>query len=198
MKRLPSTSNRCAPSPQAIKIGSPPTARNARTGELTPPGISFCAFSNRAFDLGRFMKVSAGSPAADAGGDLPQGDTQLPPQPALESLVGLPAGDEVLHQIFESLAAPAKLDHARGDGIEEKPASVKNSREPCAQLQIVHHLPPQAAGVVGDASLDYAVGQQVAGPQREKNPFAGDGVGEPGRITHGRPTAAGDAVALEA
>src|SRR5205085_2847546 len=39
--RLPSTSSRWAPSPRLKKTGSSsPTERIARTGELTPPGIS--------------------------------------------------------------------------------------------------------------------------------------------------------------
>src|SRR3954468_7253518 len=43
MKRLPSASNRYAPSPRSMKRGVPPTPRKARTGELTPPGIARCA-----------------------------------------------------------------------------------------------------------------------------------------------------------
>src|SRR6266850_7938068 len=35
-----------APSARSMKNGSPPTLRNARTGELTPPGILFCAARN--------------------------------------------------------------------------------------------------------------------------------------------------------
>src|SRR6186713_2255297 len=37
-----------APCARAMKRGVPPTARNARTGELTPPGITRRARSNRA------------------------------------------------------------------------------------------------------------------------------------------------------
>ena len=33
------------PSARAMKRGVPPTARNARTGEFTPPGMTFCARS---------------------------------------------------------------------------------------------------------------------------------------------------------
>src|SRR5438874_12699536 len=43
MKRLPSTSTSSAPSARAMKIGSRPIARIARTGELTPPGITSSA-----------------------------------------------------------------------------------------------------------------------------------------------------------
>src|SRR5271169_6251489 len=43
MYSLPSTSRRCAPAARLTKNGWPPTARNARTGELTPPGIYFNA-----------------------------------------------------------------------------------------------------------------------------------------------------------
>src|SRR5206468_11862249 len=43
MYSFPSTSQIRALSPRATKKGSPPTLRNARTGEFTPPGIRFCA-----------------------------------------------------------------------------------------------------------------------------------------------------------
>src|SRR6266852_2812563 len=36
------------PLPRTMKGGVPPTARNARTGELTPPGMVFCARANNA------------------------------------------------------------------------------------------------------------------------------------------------------
>src|SRR4029077_8989681 len=40
---LPSASQMWAPRPRTTNGGSPPTARNARTGEFTPPGIIFSA-----------------------------------------------------------------------------------------------------------------------------------------------------------
>src|SRR5437870_10943051 len=43
MYSFPSTSQIRTPSPRATKKGSPPTLRNARTGELTPPGMRFLA-----------------------------------------------------------------------------------------------------------------------------------------------------------
>src|SRR3954466_5849909 len=43
MSRVPSTSTRYDPSPRAMKTGSPPTARKARTGLFTPPGKRFFA-----------------------------------------------------------------------------------------------------------------------------------------------------------
>src|ERR1017187_1781751 len=51
MYSLPSTSNRCEPSPRAMKMGCPPTLRNARTGEFTPPGIFSTARRNSSSDL---------------------------------------------------------------------------------------------------------------------------------------------------
>ena len=38
-----------------MKGGVPPTLRKARTGELTPPGISFCARAKSASDRVRFI-----------------------------------------------------------------------------------------------------------------------------------------------
>src|SRR5437016_13751077 len=46
MYSFPSTSQILAPAARATKKGSPPTFRNARTGELTPPGIFFLAAAN--------------------------------------------------------------------------------------------------------------------------------------------------------
>src|SRR6185503_4926900 len=41
----PSASQTCAPLPRVKKRGVPPTARKARTGEFTPPGVTFWARS---------------------------------------------------------------------------------------------------------------------------------------------------------
>ncbi len=38
-----------------MKGGDPPTLRNARTGELTPPGISFWALEKMRSELVRVM-----------------------------------------------------------------------------------------------------------------------------------------------
>jgi hypothetical protein len=40
---LPSTSRMMGPEPDSMKIGSRPIERIARTGELTPPGMSRAA-----------------------------------------------------------------------------------------------------------------------------------------------------------
>src|SRR5690606_4658992 len=50
--RRPSTSYRYGPSPRTMNLGVPPTARNARTGELTPPGTTARARSYRAVEAG--------------------------------------------------------------------------------------------------------------------------------------------------
>ena len=47
---LPSTSVSQAPSAEAMNRGVPPTALNARTGELTPPGVTASARSKSAAD----------------------------------------------------------------------------------------------------------------------------------------------------
>src|SRR5579864_5424894 len=43
MYSLPSASHMREPSPRTMNGGSPPTARKARTGEFTPPGIKASA-----------------------------------------------------------------------------------------------------------------------------------------------------------
>ena len=46
MKTLPSTSRTEEPFARSMNSGVPPTDRNARTGEFTPPGIIFFANAN--------------------------------------------------------------------------------------------------------------------------------------------------------
>src|SRR5688572_10716913 len=46
MYSRPSTSQTRAPRARSMKRGKPPTARNARTGEFTPPGIRRTARAN--------------------------------------------------------------------------------------------------------------------------------------------------------
>src|SRR3569623_757583 len=55
MYLLPSTSVSVAPSPCAMNTGSQPTLRHARTGELTPPGITRFARSKMAWLRFSFM-----------------------------------------------------------------------------------------------------------------------------------------------
>src|SRR5881394_3639401 len=47
MYSRPSASQMRLPSPRSMKRGVPPTARNARTGEFTPPGMTLRERSNR-------------------------------------------------------------------------------------------------------------------------------------------------------
>ena len=57
------------PSPRTMNRGVPPTARNARTGEFTPPGTMARARSNRACGGRRVGRVAAGSGGNDVGHD---------------------------------------------------------------------------------------------------------------------------------
>src|ERR1035437_3645121 len=50
---LPSTSHTRAPFALLTKNGWPPTARNARTGEFTPPGMYFSASAKSCSDMVR-------------------------------------------------------------------------------------------------------------------------------------------------
>src|ERR1044071_2583631 len=47
------------PLPRRMKTGPPPTALNARTGLLTPPGITWTARASRAADASRDLGDSA-------------------------------------------------------------------------------------------------------------------------------------------
>src|SRR4051794_22742733 len=55
MYSAPSSPKTRAPAAREMKMGSPPTARKARTGLLTPPGITARARSKRALDWGSDM-----------------------------------------------------------------------------------------------------------------------------------------------
>src|SRR3954469_12733170 len=56
---------RYAPSPWAMKRGVPPTARKARTGELTPPGITRRARSNSSALVGIVRTAAPGAASVD-------------------------------------------------------------------------------------------------------------------------------------
>ena len=58
----PSTSKSRDPWPEAIKRGYPPTAPNARTGLLTPPGRTAWAVSKSASDAATGPLVTIGAP----------------------------------------------------------------------------------------------------------------------------------------
>src|SRR5450759_586550 len=61
---------RWAPLPSRKKIGVPPTPRNARTGEFTPPGMSRWESSNSFWLRSSMMKKSSESFGAGAALDL--------------------------------------------------------------------------------------------------------------------------------
>src|SRR5688572_19635668 len=52
------------PRASRMNTGSPPTARNARTGEFTPPGMTRWARSKRTFEFGSLIE-GHGSPLRD-------------------------------------------------------------------------------------------------------------------------------------
>src|SRR4051812_48675465 len=99
---LPSASQMSGPLPRTIHGGSPPTARNARTGESTPPGITFsarcCSLRERSVFRGKkeiyhgdrrwFRRRASGrerqaslaqlqSPAQEAGSEQRGGESQV-------------------------------------------------------------------------------------------------------------------------
>src|SRR5256885_14547170 len=108
MYRLPSTSVRRAPSPRAKNSGSPPTALKARTGELTPPGMTWRALSNRLRERVP-MGCSARSAPQQPGRLLGEvGDDEIGP--------GAAYGDERLHH--DALAIdPAVARRGRQHGV---------------------------------------------------------------------------------
>src|SRR5687767_13860848 len=57
MYSRPSAPNNFEPLALLMKIGWPPTARNARTGEFTPPGKRFSARSSRRLEVSSLMRL---------------------------------------------------------------------------------------------------------------------------------------------
>ncbi len=67
MKTLPSTSRTEEPFARSMKSGVPPTDRNARTGEFTPPGMRSLASVNSlpevvVFNLAKGVRLLPGFP----------------------------------------------------------------------------------------------------------------------------------------
>src|SRR5947207_659126 len=75
MYGLPSRSLTRQPSPCFTKTGVPPTALNARTGELTPPGMYCWAFRKAASELASDRAAGSGMGrrilSDDSGGATP-------------------------------------------------------------------------------------------------------------------------------
>src|SRR5216684_1019973 len=108
MYSLPSTSNRWEPSPRAMNGGVPPTLRNARTGEFTPPGIGFCARVKSASDFEWSMAEARSSLLGNhfvqekVHQDLAESAVQIAQETALEVKVRLRTREQILHQRAEA------------------------------------------------------------------------------------------------
>src|SRR4029079_7951937 len=99
MYRWPSASHRYAPCARTMKRGVPPTARNARTGELTPPGITRCA---------RAKSCALRSPAASPSVDMAR---------ALGGACRLGVLGRLFLAFFAFLAGRQRPEEAIGDDV---------------------------------------------------------------------------------
>src|ERR1035441_5011104 len=136
MYSFPSTSKRCDASPRAMKMGFPPTLRNARMGEFTPPGIFSTARRNNSSDFVCVMKDSSaltrpGHDAAEpeAHRDLVKAAIQIAHQAALQSQVGLLAGEQILHHARKPGGTPGEFHHAPRYRSAEKTSQEHRSEE---------------------------------------------------------------------
>src|SRR3984957_11343704 len=121
MYSLPSTSKMCEPWPRAMNGGVPPTPRKARTGEFTPPGISFWAQANSSSDLLWFMDYGLSffgdhSLQEDVHQHFLQRSIQVAKQTALQTEIGLRPVEKILDQQAEARAAANEIHHARRHG----------------------------------------------------------------------------------
>src|ERR1019366_8204738 len=113
------------PWPLAMNGGVPPTPRKARTGELTPPGISFCARAKRLSDLRVVLaNVFTGDEFVEeeVHHKLRNCAIQVLQQPALQTQIRLGSRKQILHQVAESRTAADKLDHPRRYRAEQERA----------------------------------------------------------------------------
>src|ERR1700688_2156827 len=67
MNSFSSASQTCDPLPRTMNRGSPPTERNARTGEFTPPGIMLSALSCKRRDCSVLCEVVDGIESSQHG-----------------------------------------------------------------------------------------------------------------------------------
>src|SRR5262249_2432035 len=123
----PSTSVRRAPSPRAMNGGEPPTARNARTGLFTPPGMTRPAASSRRLDS---LIVHLPAPEVDA---VPW-DRRHAVDPA-----GHDRGDDVDGRRVGGLAAHQRLTAV---GLREVGAALAGSRG--VDVRVVDHRHAEA------------------------------------------------------
>src|SRR5450755_2624669 len=150
MYSLPSTSNIREPCPRAIKGGVPPTPRNARTGEFTPPGINFCDSANNPSDLDRFISISVYRNALRhhfAQKEIPchllQRAVQVLKQPFTQALVRLRSGENVLHDKSKPLTAPHETDHSLRNGLKQEAPGENVFGQHGSVFQIAREIAPQ-------------------------------------------------------
>src|SRR5688572_31412668 len=151
MYSLPSESKMCEPSPRAMNSGLPPTLRNARTGELTPPGISSCARRKRSSDFDRFMlpRLTGHEVAQpEAHPDVVKTAVQILHQPFFQAQIGLLSREHVLHKIGKSRAAAGELHHAGRHCAEQKAGQEYPFGEPRAELEAGRKIPAYPAELV--------------------------------------------------
>src|SRR5947209_8917012 len=123
-----------------MKGGVPPTLRNARTGELTPPGISVCARAKSASDLARSIPdrflTRDHSMQEEVHDNFIQGAVEIAQQASFQPEVRLGAGEQVLHQRIEPCATPDERDHLVRNRAEQKPAHKDALGETGTELQV--------------------------------------------------------------
>src|SRR5674476_809186 len=91
MKVFPSTSRTADPFALSMKRGVPPTDPNARTGELTPPGIIVFASANSLLEV-FVVRRATFAPASSRGGIHARGGILAPRDRSVKVNSGISAG----------------------------------------------------------------------------------------------------------
>ena len=203
MYSLPSTSNMCEPSPRAINGGDPPTPRKARTGELTPPGMSFCALW-KSFSEDRVLHARTRPGTRRCRLAFMAISSRLPFRFSISRRFKprydwVPANRSCMMPA-NLRAAARELHHARGHAAEQKPAEEHALGEPRAEFQIAGEIAAQhaAVGLAGEIAdlREQRFRRQIGRADRVVQTFAGDRIDQAGGIAHRHPPVAGHAIAL--
>src|SRR5579864_7212183 len=101
MNSFSSASQMCEPLPRTMNRGSPPTERNARTGEFTPPGIMLSALNWRRRDCSVLCEVVDGIESSQHGEIRCQQIERL----QATTIAALPPGEFIRYSWFCNLFA---------------------------------------------------------------------------------------------
>src|SRR5947209_6166999 len=100
---------------------------------------------------------------AEAHENLVEAAVQVLQEAALQSEIGLLAGEQVLHHGGKSGTAARELDHPRGNVAEEEPSVEYALRQTRAEFQVGREVAAQQAAILGGGEIARLVEQRPGG-----------------------------------